>query len=68
MLESTTQKAKGLGLEYRYDNMIWQDTLNTHRVAKYAQEVGKGKEYPERIFMRYLLKINFFRTMSNLSL
>src|SRR5690606_30278872 len=38
------------GLDYRYDNMMWQSTLDAHRVAKYAQEVGKGTEYQERIF------------------
>src|SRR5690606_22775585 len=50
MVNGTIRRAKGLGLEYRYDNMMWQSTLNAHRVAKYAQEVGKGTEYQERIF------------------
>lgn len=50
MVESTTQRAKKLGLDYRYDNMMWQSTLNAHRVGKYAQEVGKAMEYQERIF------------------
>ena len=30
--------------------MMWQSTLKAHRVAKYAQEVGKDIEYQERIF------------------
>ena len=50
MVQGTIERAKGLGLDYRYDNMMWQSTLNAHRVAKYAQEVSKGVEYQERIF------------------
>lgn len=50
MVEGTIQRAKSLGLDYRYDNMMWQSTLNAHRVGKYAQEMGKGAEYQERIF------------------
>lgn len=50
MVDGTIQRAKTLGLDYRYDNMMWQSTLDAHRVAKYAQKMGKGKEYQERIF------------------
>src|SRR5699024_9159018 len=50
MINSTIERAKGLGLDYRYDNMMWQSTLDAHRISKYAQEAGKGKEYLERIF------------------
>ncbi|MDW0118577.1 DsbA family oxidoreductase [Sporosarcina thermotolerans] len=50
MLQGTIERAKGLGLEYNYDNMMWQKTLNAHRVAKFAHEVGKEREYQERIF------------------
>ncbi|MFZ0447300.1 MAG: DsbA family protein [Bacillus sp. (in: firmicutes)] len=40
MVQRTIERAKGLGLDYRYDNMMWQSTLNAHRVEKYAQEEG----------------------------
>ena len=50
MVQGTIDRAKTLDLDYRYDNMMWQSTLKAHRVAKFAQEVGKGTEYQERIF------------------
>jgi predicted DsbA family dithiol-disulfide isomerase len=49
-IQGTIDRAASLGLDYRYDNMMWQSTLDAHRVAKYAQEAGKGTEYQERIF------------------
>jgi predicted DsbA family dithiol-disulfide isomerase len=49
-IQGTIDRAASLGLDYRYDNLMWQSTLDAHRVAKYAQEAGKGTEYQERIF------------------
>lgn len=59
MVESTIQRAKSLGLDYRYDNMMWQSTLNAHRVGKYAQEMGKGMEYQERVFFAVFTENKF---------
>ncbi|GAB2541469.1 hypothetical protein GCM10026983_09950 [Gracilibacillus alcaliphilus] len=39
--------------------MMWQNTLNAHRVAKYAQEIGKAQEYQERIFYAVFTEIIF---------
>ena len=49
-IQGTIDRAAGLGLDYRYDNMMWQSTLDAHRIEKYSQEAGKGTEYQERTF------------------
>lgn len=50
MVAATTERAASLGLVYNYDNMQHQNTLKAHRVAKFAQEQGKAKEFQERLF------------------
>src|SRR5690625_4802769 len=50
MTGQTVERAKTLGLEYNYDNLMSQDTLKAHRVAKLAEEEGKDKEFQERAF------------------
>ena len=66
-IQGTIDRAATLGLEYNYDNLMWQSTLNAHRVAKYAQEAGKGKNIKNGSFTRYSRKTSFFQTMSNSS-
>lgn len=50
MVAATTERAASLGLVYNYDNMQHQNTLKAHRIAKFAQEQGKSKEFQERLF------------------
>lgn len=49
MVQGIVARAKGIGLDYRFDDMLAQDTLVAHRLAKYAAEVDKAAEYNERI-------------------
>ena len=50
MVAATTERAASLGLVYNYDNMMHQSTLKAHRIAKFAKEQGKAKEFQERLF------------------
>lgn len=48
------KRAKEVGLNYDFDSMKQGNTFKAHRLAKYAETVGKAKEMTER-----LLKANF---------
>lgn len=50
MVQGVASRAKAIGLDYQFDNLLAQSTLDAHRLAKYAAEVGKAAEYNERIF------------------
>src|SRR5699024_2494671 len=39
------ERAAGLGLTYHFDDLLAQDTLKAHRVAKYAETKEKGTEF-----------------------
>ncbi|WP_052380333.1 DsbA family oxidoreductase [Paenibacillus camerounensis] len=43
-------RAKSIGIDIRFDNLMSQSTLKAHRVAKYAQEMGKGELLQDRLF------------------
>lgn len=48
--EQIKQQAADEGLIYNFDDMKYANTLDAHRVAKYAEEHGKGEEIAERLF------------------
>ncbi|WP_010651837.1 DsbA family oxidoreductase [Oceanobacillus massiliensis] len=48
MNRQVAQQAAGVGLKYNFDDMKYANTFDAHRVAKYADEQGKGKEVTER--------------------
>ncbi len=50
MVQGVIDRAKSIGLDYQFDNMMAQSTLDAHRVGKYAAEVDKEVAYHERIF------------------
>lgn len=50
MVQGVIDRAKSIGLDYQFDNMLAQSTLDAHRVGKYAIEVGKEADYHEHIF------------------
>lgn len=60
MAEATQSRGAALGLEYNFDNLQDQNTLVAHRVSKYAEEVGKDKEYQERLFKAHFTENRFF--------
>lgn len=50
MVQNIVDRAKRIGLDYHFDNLMAQNTRSAHRLAKYAKEVGKAADYNERIF------------------
>lgn len=50
MIAGTTERAKSLGLDYHFEELMHQSTLKAHRVAKFAKEQGLEKEFNERLF------------------
>lgn len=53
MNKQVGEQAKKVGLTYRFDTMQYANTLDAHRVAKYAETAGKGKEITERFLFAY---------------
>ncbi|WP_156290286.1 DsbA family oxidoreductase [Oceanobacillus salinisoli] len=47
------KQAESVGLTYHFDSMKYANTFDAHRVAKYAEEKGKGKEITERFLYAY---------------
>lgn len=53
MNDNMAKQAAELGLTYNFDKMQHTNTLDAHRVAKYAEKNGKGKEMTERLLKAY---------------
>ncbi|GAB3046012.1 DsbA family oxidoreductase [Virgibacillus ainsalahensis] len=53
MNEQVGKQAAELGLTYKFDTMQHTNTFDAHRVAKYAEEQGKGQEMTERLLHAY---------------
>ncbi len=53
MNQQVGQQAASVGLTYNFDDMKYANTFDAHRVAKYADEQGKGKEITERFLYAY---------------
>lgn len=51
--EGIIARAATLGLDYHYENMKPANTFKAHRLAKYADSVGKGAEMSERLLKAY---------------
>ncbi|GAA0604352.1 DsbA family oxidoreductase [Virgibacillus siamensis] len=51
--ESLGQQAAELGLTYNFDTMRHTNTFDAHRLAKFADENGKGTEMTERLLKAY---------------
>lgn len=68
--ESLTKQAAETGLNYQFDTMQHTNTFNAHRLAKYAEKQGKGKEMTERLMHAYFtesLHIGDFDTLRKLA-
>ena len=50
MIEQVKQQAKEVGLTYDMDNLQNTNTFDAHRLVKFAEKKGKGKEMAERLF------------------
>ncbi|MFC4024777.1 DsbA family protein [Oceanobacillus longus] len=53
MNQQVGQQAASVGLTYNFDDMKYANTFDAHRVAKYAESQGKGKEITERFLYAY---------------
>lgn len=53
MNDNLANQAAEVGLTYNFDSMKHTNTLDAHRVAKYAAKQGKGKEMTERLLKAY---------------
>lgn len=53
MNDSMTAMAKEVGLEYNFDQAIFSNTLNAHRLLHFAKTKGVQNEMKERLFKAY---------------
>ena len=56
MTSNVAARAKEVGLDYNFDNMKNANTVKAHRLAKWAETKGKGKEFTERVLRAYFLE------------
>ena len=56
MTENVSTRAKEVGLDYNFDDMKSANTVKAHRLAKWAETEGKGKEFTERVLKAYFLE------------
>ena len=53
MIDSITEYAKSVGLDFNYDTVRYTNTFGAHRIAKYAETKGKGIEISEKLLHAY---------------
>jgi predicted DsbA family dithiol-disulfide isomerase len=53
MNEGVAEQAASVGLDFEFDTMIPTNTLDAHRMAKFAESKGKGAELTERLLKAY---------------
>lgn len=53
MNENIAKQAKEVGLDFYFETMKRTNTLDAHRLAKFAEANGKGQEMVERLFKAY---------------
>ncbi len=56
MTTNVATRAKEVGLEYDFHNMKTANTVDAHRIAKWAATKGKGHELSERLLSAYFLE------------
>lgn len=59
MNDSIIMRAKEVGLNYNFDNMKQTNTVDAHRLAKYAETQGKGDAYTERVLKAHFEESEF---------
>lgn len=53
MIDSISEYAKRVGLDYNYGATRYTNTFDAHRIAKYSETKGKGLEMSEKLFHAY---------------
>lgn len=56
MTKGVAQHAKTVGLEYDFDNMVQANTFAAHRLAKWAETLGKEAEITEKLLHDYFVE------------
>ncbi|WP_144510644.1 DsbA family protein [Bacillus sp. FJAT-22090] len=56
MTAGVVEQAKTVGLDYNFDNMKPANTLDAHRLVKWASEQGKAKEANELLLHAYFIE------------
>ncbi|WP_339214407.1 DsbA family oxidoreductase [Solibacillus sp. FSL W8-0372] len=56
MTANVKDRAKEVGLDYNFDEMKSANTVKAHRLAKWAETEGKGKDFTERVLKAYFLE------------
>ncbi|MEK4427329.1 DsbA family oxidoreductase [Solibacillus sp. FSL K6-1523] len=56
MSDNVKMRAKDVGLDYNFDDMKTANTVKAHRLAKWAEAEGKGKEFTELVLKAYFLE------------
>ena len=56
MTANVKARAKEVGLDYNFDEMKSANTVKAHRLAKWAETEGKGKDFTERVLKAYFLE------------
>lgn len=71
MNESVGKQAAEVGLTYHFDTMQHTNTFDAHRIAKYAEQQGKGIEMAERLMHAYFTEsklISDYETLITLAI
>ncbi|MDD2267360.1 DsbA family oxidoreductase [Sulfuricurvum sp.] len=69
MMDSIVQYADHVGLKLHYDTAQYTNTFDAHRIAKYAQSIGKEKELLEKLFYAYFIdnkQLSSFEVLTDL--
>ena len=59
MVQNVVDRAKSVGLTYNFDLIKQVNTLNAHRIFKWAETQGKGYEMSERLFQAHFTEGQF---------
>lgn len=59
MNDQMVETAKTVGLEYNFDEVKQTNTLEAHRLFKYAEKHGKGLAFMERLMRAYFTESRF---------
>lgn len=66
MNESIILRAKEVGLGYNFDNMKQTNTLDAHRLMKFAETQDKGDVYTERVLKAHFEESEFIGSQDTL--
>ncbi len=70
MVDQMSSMAKGVGLDYNFEDMVETNTFKAHRLANYSKEFGLDQEMNERLLRAHFmegLNIGDIETLGNLA-